>query len=233
MIGKMPRIVRHFFEMIPAQQYRDSFAFHQLDKRLEPYLGKRRGFFVEAGANDGVNQSNTLYFEKYLGWNGLLIEPVPDLYLECKRKRPNCLVKNCALVGDDYDETEILITDCGLMSSVAGAFGSELQRKEHIKYFENISGVELIEPQIAVPAQTLSSVLDEYQIDSIDLLSLDVEGYEPSVLRGLDFDRHTPAFIVVECRSNSNLDEILLNRYKKVAILQINDRFSDVLYERL
>ena len=40
----------------------------------------KRGFFIEAGAYNGVELSNTLYFEKNLGWTGLLVEPNPDAF---------------------------------------------------------------------------------------------------------------------------------------------------------
>lgn len=43
--------------------------------KLEKYLDFNNGYFVELGANDGVNQSNTLYFESFRGWHGVLIEP--------------------------------------------------------------------------------------------------------------------------------------------------------------
>jgi len=39
------------------------FALNDLDKKIERYLDFDNGFFVELGANDGVNQSNTLFFE--------------------------------------------------------------------------------------------------------------------------------------------------------------------------
>ena len=51
------------------------FSLNSLDKKLEEYLDLDAGYFVELGANDGVNQSNTLYFEKFRGWHGVLIEP--------------------------------------------------------------------------------------------------------------------------------------------------------------
>ena len=41
---------------------------------------KRDGFFIEAGAHDGVEASNTLYLEKKMGWRGLLVEPNPDTF---------------------------------------------------------------------------------------------------------------------------------------------------------
>ena len=39
------------------------FAINQLDKQLEQYVNYDNGFFVELGANDGISQSNSLYFE--------------------------------------------------------------------------------------------------------------------------------------------------------------------------
>ena len=49
----------------------------QLDRKLEKYVDYDYGYFVELGANDGVTQSNSLYFEKYRKWRGLLVEPSP------------------------------------------------------------------------------------------------------------------------------------------------------------
>ena len=43
------------------------FSINDLDKSLEQYLNFERGYFVELGANDGVNQSNTLFFERFRG----------------------------------------------------------------------------------------------------------------------------------------------------------------------
>ena len=51
------------------------FSINQLDKQLEQYVNYDNGFFVELGANDGVSQSNSLYFEMKRNWQGVLIEP--------------------------------------------------------------------------------------------------------------------------------------------------------------
>jgi hypothetical protein len=68
-----------------------------------------------------------------------------------------------------------------------------------------------------VPARTLSSILDEQGAPEIDVLSLDVEGYEPSVLRGLDLNRHAPRWILVEVHDQETgrppIEEILGDRY--------------------
>ncbi|KAF6201526.1 hypothetical protein GE061_003917 [Apolygus lucorum] len=53
---------------------------------------KKNGFFIEVGALDGETRSNTLYFERFLNWTGLLIEPDPLNFANLLRKKPKCLV---------------------------------------------------------------------------------------------------------------------------------------------
>ena len=100
-----------------TEEPRISFALNALDLQLAGKVRKRRGFFVEAGANDGVSQSNTLYFERYLGWRGLLIEPIPELWEKCRRNRPKAIVEKCALVSLNYPEREIDMRYCNLLVS--------------------------------------------------------------------------------------------------------------------
>ena len=61
-------------------------GLHGLDQRLQKYLNYKNGFYVELGANNGVLQSNTLFFEKFKGWTGVLVEPVLHNFFECKKK---------------------------------------------------------------------------------------------------------------------------------------------------
>ena len=71
-----------------------------IDDKLRKYLDFKNGFFIEAGANDGYSRSNTYYLEKKLGWTGLLVEGIPELYVKCVKRRPNSVVIGCALVKD-------------------------------------------------------------------------------------------------------------------------------------
>jgi FkbM family methyltransferase len=88
------------------------------------------------------------------------------------------------------------------------------------------------EHEFTVPARTLSSVLDEARAPEIDLLSLDVEGFEPQVLAGLDLDRHAPRFILVEIRDMATgraaIEAVLGDRYEPVEALSP----YDMLYAR-
>ena len=167
-----------------------------LASKLTSFFNKKNGFFIEAGANNGVWQSNTLFLETELNWHGLLIEPNLVKYEECKKNRKNKknIFYNCALVSRDYKENQ-----------VAGFFNEQ--------DYENSLMAQVCEEdptytpedsrwankvKVKVPAKKLSDILDENNISDIDFFSLDVEGYELNVLNGLDFSRHRPKIICVE-----------------------------------
>ena len=51
---------------------------------MQKYLNYNNGFFIEIGANDGIEQSNT-FFRKRKKLKGILIEPILHKYLDCKK----------------------------------------------------------------------------------------------------------------------------------------------------
>jgi FkbM family methyltransferase len=209
---------------------RRSFALNYLDVKLKPYLNFKKGFFIEAGANDGVRQSNTLYFERYRGWHGLLIEPIPHLANKCKKNRPKAIVENCALVASDYPDSHIEMQYCDLMSMIKGALDvsiadehMEKSRKALLKRGEDTY-------IISVPVCTLSALLDKHGIKKVDFLSLDVEGYEPEALKGIDFSRHRPRFMLIEVRDRQSIEEIIEPWYYPIAVLNTKSTYQDILY---
>ena len=177
-------------------------SLNNIDAKLKNYLDFQEGFFIEAGANDGITQSNTYYLGRRQGWHGVLIEPVPMLYELCKKFRPDAQVFNCALGSTDGSEAELIYSD--LMTITVG---SRPNRNEELAHIQQNALRTLREGayQIRVPMRTLSSVLDEISITTVDFFSLDVEGFETSVLRGIDFDRFYFRYILVE---TSNLDDV-------------------------
>jgi FkbM family methyltransferase len=202
----------------PAEQ---SFALNELDLKLKPYLNFNGGFFIEAGSHDGISQSNTLYFERFRNWKGILIEPVPEQATKCKENRPSCIVEDCALVPSDYQKQTIEMYSCGLMSLVKGGQKTTEGDLKNVRLGCQVQGIDSY--PLTVKARTLTSILDQYAVQEIDLLSLDVEGYELNALRGLDFEKYRPAYLLIAARVSEPIDSYLAPYFQPIAKLSHHD----------
>jgi FkbM family methyltransferase len=199
-------------------------ALYEMDKKLEKYLSFREGTFIEAGANDGIAQSNSYFLEKKLGWRGVLIEPVPKYARMCQRSR-KARVFNCAL-GPLEKEGEVLeILSGGLMSLPTLVDDKLLHGRsvaEHAAFGAREFGARA--PQVVLTKiRALSSLLDECGIQKIDFFSLDVEGFELEVLKGLDLRRHRPEFILIETEQLDAVVKFLGPRYVLLETLSHHD----------
>lgn len=161
----------------------------RVEIKVLPYLQDiEDGFFIEAGAADGLFQSNTLILED-LGWKGILVEPSQASCSRCEGTR-TALIYNTALVSKYYDKPRIsgdFFFD-GYMGS--GAYSSvtrKVYKPEKFPVFE-----------VSVPACTLDFILTSQKIDRVDFLSLDVEGYEMEVIKGIDFNKTYIKYMLIE-----------------------------------
>lgn len=153
-----------------------------ITKRILDYISNiENGFYIEAGAYDGILQSNTKFLEEEFNWTGILIEPSPKVFLDLEKNRPNNININKCLVSSDYEFTSISGSfDNGPMSSVGN--------------IRNIENAKLI----YVPCEPLYKILDYLEIKKIDFMTIDTEGYELYVLDGLNLEKYRPTYLLVE-----------------------------------
>jgi FkbM family methyltransferase len=199
-------------------------ALYGMDRKLEKYLDFRGGTFIEAGANDGIAQSNSYFLENKYGWNGLLVEPVPKYYRMCRRAR-DVHVVNCGLGPFEEDGKELEILSGGLMSLPLKVdekllHGRSVQQHASIGAREfGGTAPELVRTRI----RALSNLLDDVGIANVDFFSLDVEGFELEVLKGLDMVRHAPRYLLIETEQLDAVTEFLGARYSMIEALSHHD----------
>lgn len=202
-----------------------TWALNDLDRKLdEIFCRKTNGIFIEAGAVDGILQSNTMFFEAYRNWTGILIEPITPNYAQCKKNRPKCIVENYALVENDFNRsktTMLFPPEChGLMSA--------MNNNKGVKHVQKTGELPA---KIIVPCTTLNTILEKNNISKIDFFSLDVEGYELQVLKGIDLNKYKIEWILTEQleEQNNEIERYLKEWYNLHSILSDHD----FLYARI
>lgn len=144
---------------------------------------KRDGIFVEVGANDPVDGSQTWLLEQN-GWTGALIEPQSAHCEKLRRVRHRSQVFQVACSTPEMEgEADLFLASHDGLSTL---------QKQPDSHGVNFVGTE------RVKVTTLDKVLKSAGITKIDFMSLDVEGHETEVMRGLDFNKTRPALILIE-----------------------------------
>ena len=172
--------------------------------KLYKYLCKDNGFFVQVGGNDGYGFDPTYQLEKFHDWTGIITEPLP-IYKLCSRNRKRSTVVNIASVPFSYTDNTIEFIDCNFMSFPAGG------RKNPESWITDGEKAQNITAKIiTVPAQPPQKTIDLNNKNNkkIDLLVIDVEGYELPVLQGLDFQKNSPLFLLLEISEDERFQEI-------------------------
>ena len=190
------------------------------DRIIEGVLsGKKNGFFVDIGANRYDKNSNSYYFEKYLGWHGLAIDPIAKFERDWKSKRKKSIFMKFA-VGNanrkvDFVHFHTQLEDWeDMLSGLVGKVRSEDLNMSH----------EII----SVKMRKLKDLLKEAKVKKIDFMSIDVEGSEMQVLAGSNFVKYRPSVILIENTKNilgSSDIRIFMkeNKYKFYARISTTD----------
>jgi FkbM family methyltransferase len=196
------------------------------------YAGKRGGYFVEAGAGDGLWISNTLLLERRYGWTGILIEPT-SAFAALQRNRPGCVCDNSGLASERSTITMVEIFDRGQAAISPAAAGNLLLSRARKDIGQiDLAGMNsywgVAKKQYPIEARPLADVLRRHGAPKrIDYLSLDVEGFEMEILRLFPFDEYEFGCLSVE-RPPPDLHELLRkNAYVLKARLG-----EDCIYDR-
>ena len=214
------------WNILKRNYFKKYYALNNLDKKLEKYLNFNNGYFIELGANDGVTQSNTLFFEKEKNWKGILVEPIPHKFLECIKNRSNENNIYCnACVGFDFKERFVEIIYSNLMSSSLDLKSDIENLEEHAKKGKKFLNNKDDIFKFAAIASTLNDLMIKSKApNNVNLLSLDVEGAEIEVLNGINFNQYIFEYLLIESRNFDLINSFLKNKnYKFLKKLSQHD----------
>jgi len=129
------------------------------------------GIFLDVGAYDGKNISNSLFFEESLGWTSYCVEANPDTYEKLVVNRPRCNNINVA-ISNRTDQ--VLFGKGGFLGTLIE--GGDVARLLRVDFKGDKEKME--KNFVYVQALTGADLVTIFGLKEIDILSVDIEGAE-------------------------------------------------------
>lgn len=183
-------------ENLKSQIGQDVFALFTLG-------WKRGGYFVEFGATNGIDLSNTYLLEKDFGWSGILAEPARVWHQDLKNNRSAAIDFDCV-----WKETGQMLNFTVSKDAEYSTISDYVNRDAH-------SSARAGGSQYSVATVSLNDLLKRHNAPrQIDYLSIDTEGSEYDILEQFDFPKYSVSVITCEHNFSDQREKIhrLLSR---------------------
>jgi len=149
---------------------------------------KRGGYYVEFGATNGIDLSNSHILEKDFQWTGILAEPATIWHQSLRLNRPNSII-----------ETSCLWKESGINLMFNETIDPEFSTIEFFSGSDNHKDTRINGSSYSVRSISLIDLLLKHNAPKhIDYLSIDTEGSEFEILQAFNFNRYTFGVITVE-----------------------------------
>jgi FkbM family methyltransferase len=158
---------------------------------------KKNGYFIEFGATNGIDLSNTYLLEKKFDWKGILAEPAKKWHKELSCNRSAHIEKDCVWTVSDQilSFNEVSIGELSTIDTFSNSDMHSITRDRGLIY--------------DVKTISLNDLLEKYNAPkSIDYLSIDTEGSEFEILSGFDFSEYKIKVITCEHNYTNNRQKI-------------------------
>ena len=194
---------------IKSQLFQDAFAAFIVGDLFDKT-------FLEFGAANGIELSNSYMLEQNLGWTGVLAEPSPQWHLELKKNRPNTRIITDCIWKSSGEKLDFFVSDIGILSTLNDykhSDSSSMPGNTELR----IKNGKIIE----VHSVSLNDVMEKtFNGLSPSYLSIDTEGTEFEILKSFDFGKYRPVVFTVEhnfTNLESKIDELMSsNGYVRV-----------------
>jgi FkbM family methyltransferase len=196
--GYFSEMIKGFYSQVGQDAYLYSEFFALIDSGRIPKL------FVDIGCNQPIKFSNSYFFEKNLGFECIAIDPLTTYVSHWAQIRPKAKLHNVALGATKGKMDLLTMEDDGM------AF------REHSPDMFSTFSVENSKLRdgkwrtVEVPVLTAQELFDSDRVSEIGIVSIDVEGFEIEVLKGIDFSRTKIYIAIIENNTQNKFgsDEI-------------------------
>jgi FkbM family methyltransferase len=212
----MPSLKKYLKKVIPSRLHFKAVSLkHKFTKFKNTYYSQNgediilsslfpknyRGFYVDVGAHHPYRISNTYLLHK-LGWKGINIDANPETIQLFEKARPHDINLNVGVGRIDTMSTYYTFSDPAV--NTFSQTDAEHWKKKTFLEFLGTTTVQI---------RPLDKILEEYlprESQSIDILSVDVEGLDLEVLQSNNWEKYSPRVIVAEDH-DFNLEQMSKN----------------------
>jgi len=174
----------------------ESFSQYGQDRFVDQYVFEERtgGFFVDIGAHDGVSLSNTVFFERHRGWDGVCVEPMPERFAQLQSNRQCRCVQGCVSPTSGVRQFTMVTGAADMLSGLASTMSAD--HRQRIESELQVKGGQT--RVIEVQCHTFNQLMEQCNAPRIDFCSIDTEGCELDILRSIDFSRFPATCYCIE-----------------------------------
>lgn len=228
LLYKLINLTKDKNNLIKSQLYQDIFAVLMVGNNYDKT-------FLEFGATDGLELSNTYLLENNCGWTGVLCEPSPQWHDILKKNRPNTKIVTECIWNISDKKLRFFVSDVGVLSTL-----EEFKESDKLSIPGNTK--LRIEKGNLVTVNTISLnelIEKEFNGKSPSYISIDTEGSEYEILKAFDFKKYDPVCFTIEhnfTNLQKDIDEIMKNHnyiriFKEITVFDAWYVRNDVLNE--
>jgi FkbM family methyltransferase len=179
--------------------------------RGRPVIHNDEIFFIQIGSNQGPMRTDplTALIVKE-NWKGVLVEPVPKIFEKLKSNWShrshlyfeNAAVSNTRGTRDFYiidEDADIIKNHPEWVNESGGPWGDLVGslHRDHLFACKNILTDKDIKV-IQVPCVTVQDIVDKYQLPRVDVIQMDAEGHDATIVLSIDFTKIQPKILLFE-----------------------------------
>lgn len=214
----------HIYILLNKRRWRVNYE--EIERRIRKHAENEKNFFfIQIGANDGVMMDPI--HDKILeyGWKGILVEPLPTRFHELVSNYegvPGLVFENFAISDREGQGTLYTVKDEAIDEDWQRGLATFTPASNEMK---DIDPAHILE--MTVSCETMTRLIDKYEVERIDLLQVDTEGYDYEIIKMIDWERAKPKIICYEHRCLTARDREDCRTYLKTRGYEIIEGNSD------